>query len=612
LYDFNPPQKKVYTGIFFYKINQKLQWFFPSILLLVVYNLTAQDTFLFSDSTYTYSVNTGTYKKSQFKRYLRRFSDEGKKEALLNLLDSTGYFDVKMDTVGRDTLSIDIGKRSTIDSISIQCARSFTMDSVLHVRFPVYYDAGQIQAYAHKALAFLARRGYPFAKLSIMIFDVDSLGTPSDSGETDQLEKHLRIQFIIDTQKRCVFGDPLFGGEFKTKKKLLAHDIVFQKGQPFDIRKVETSQKRLISRNYIADVSTASPGIIVGSDSSLIDTSILGKGSEDSIDVVSVPFSIDDNSGMGIDGVVAYQSKAESQWSGLLNLTMLNIFHFGEAVSLYYRGEELLQQFSFGISVPFIFGLPLFCSASFGLEINEGSPDPNNKDDDFGYLKGELEVLTQLKGLWQAGGAVKGHETISNGGKSTDYFYGFDLILRRSGEQYRAGVLSKEFNIRTGTGIADRPNGKFTRWNFDFAAGSHIPFFRNQALLGRFVTEAITLNVKDTLHEVEQNRVGGHNSIRGYAEEQFPFNNVAYVQTEYLLYFNPIGSVYIFMDGGVGFPGHISLSSHKRTDLFGYGAGIRIPVRFGTLSLEYARNYEEGRGPGRIHLRVRNTLSAEM
>lgn len=443
-----------------------------------------------------------------------------------------------------------------------------------------------------------------------MIAKADSIRKRPKKDNIKGAKDRLLLTFIIDTQKRCVFGDPLFSGELKTRKKVLAQDIIFRRGEPFDIRKIEISQDRLLSRAYIADVNVASPGILVGDDSPVADSSTVEKFSADSIDVVSVPFTIEHNSGMGIDGAIAYQSEAVSQWSGLLNLTMLNIFRFGEAVTLSYRGEELLQQFSFGITVPFIFSLPIFCSASFGLEVNEG--DPDIKDDNFGFLQGEFKILTQLKGLWRIGGAVKGHETIVNNGNSTDYYYGVDFILARSGEQFRADVLSKELNIRTGTGIADRSGAKYSRWNFDFTAGSHIPLLRKQAFYGTFVTKAITLNDKDTLHQVEQNRVGGHNSIRGYAQDQFPFNSVAYVQTEYLFYFNPTGSVYIFMDGGVGFPGQIRLSSDKRTELFGYGAGIRIPVRFGLLSLEYARNYREGRGPGRIHLRIRNNLSSGM
>jgi len=300
---------------------------------------------------------------------------------------------------------------------------------------------------------------------------------------------------------------------------------------------------------------------------------------------------------------MAYNSDVKSL-TGLLNLTMLNILHRGEALSLYYRGEEFLQQFEVEISLPYPFTWPLFFSGSFGLEIEK---------DSYGYLQGEFEVLTQLQGLWQAGVSVKGHETTINDTSGNNefswYFYGVDLILLRRAEAYRAGTLSREFHLRTGTGIANRTNGKFSRWSFDFSAGSHIPLFKRQAFLGKVATKAITSDDRDSLHQTEKFRIGGYRNVRGYAENQLSFKAVAYLQTEYHYYYNPTGSVYIFIDGGAGFPQQISLDADDRTYILGYGLGIRVPVRFGIFSLEWARNYEERKGLGRIHVRFRNSLS---
>ncbi len=556
-----------------------------------------------------YKVNTKNYKKSLFTRFLRKYQNDRKKEVFFNLLDSIGYFNYKIDTITSDTIVINIGKRSMVDSIIIDCTYPLVYDSVQPVHFPILYDAGIVQKYAQKLLYFLAIRGYPFANISIEI--KNTLSEKKSSSPDKLFKKHFTIYFNVETQKFCKFGNPLFFGEFKTKKKILFKDILFRKNQVFDIKKIELSTKRLLSRPYIADVTTESPRVIT--DSILLNSTrsnhTEGQNQRaDSIDMIGIPFIIKDNFGMGVDGIIAYQNSADSRLSGLLNITMMNIFHRGEALSLFYRGEESIQQFNFEISIPYPINLPIFTFASFGLEIEEAS---------YGYFEGEFKILTQLKGLWQIGGAIKGHETTVYDStirdiKSTDYFYGFDFILQKKGVRNERGRLSKEIKIKTGSGIANRSKEKFSRWNFNFSAGIHIPLFKKQAFVGKFVTDAITLNKKDTLHKVEQNRVGGNSSIRGYSQNQFAFNNVAYLQTEYLFYFNQLGSLYILMDGGVGFPGQIRLNSDNRFEMFGYGVGIKIPVKLGILSMEWARNYKEKRGPGRIHFRISNSVSSWM
>jgi hypothetical protein len=60
----------------------------------------------------------------------------------------------------------------------------------------------------------------------------------------------------------------------------------------------------------------------------------------------------------------------------------------------------------------------------------------------------------------------------------------------------------------------------------------------------------------------------------------------------------------------VGFVNDVDLGRDSRTDLLSYGIGIRIPVKIGSASIAWARNYKEKRGFGRIHVRIRNAVSS--
>ncbi len=580
------------------------------IFLLLLFSLLFSETtesgnvFTFSDSVYTCSVDLGSLKKQKITRYVNNSPENKKKDALMYLLDSLGYFNLRIDTLARDSLVITIGSRAAIDTVIINSNYPLNIDSIRQIRFPIPYDAGLIRALARKTVIHLTRKGFPFANTSLTISD--SQHGRHDTTSISQPRKHLTIQFTVHTGKKCVFSSPLFLGVFQTKETLLAQDILFTRGQIFDARKIETSQKRLLTRSYIANVRPETPGIVIPAEKNdSIDNrenTIESTGS-DSLATVAVPFYIEDNSGMGIDGAVAYNSDAAVRWSGILTLTLLNVFHRGESASLFYRGEKLLQQFDVAIAVPYPFLWPIFLSGAFGLEIEEKN---------YGYLHGEFTVLTQLKELWQAGLAVNGHETTINDQNASWHFIGIDLVLQRTREPYRDGILTREFLLRTGAGIADKADGRYNRWRIDFSVGSHIPLFSHQAFLGKLATHIITSEDKDSLHLTEKVRIGGYNNIRGYTDNQFPFIAVGYAQTAYLYYFNPTGSVYIFMDGGVGFSENISLNRSDRTVLFGYGLGIRVPVKIGTLSLEWARNYKENKGLGRIHVRITNSVSQGM
>jgi hypothetical protein len=264
------------------------------------------------------------------------------------------------------------------------------------------------------------------------------------------------------------------------------------------MRKVEESEKRLMSRDYVADVRAGTPGAVAAEPEPGDDS-----GSHRAVvytEHVAVPFFVKDNSGMGFDGALAFQSErdnATGPLSGFLALTLLNLFGHGEWASLYYRGERGLQQFDMTVSKTHLLRMPLIGSAGFGLEIRE---------DSYGYLRGELELLLEFGTLWRTGATFRGHETIDRSGEATRSwrFFGADLVLQRAPERRRAGVFSRHLDVRTGTGVADRVEGRFQRWQGELSTGVHIPFLRRHAAASRLVAQTVITDDRDSLHAVER------------------------------------------------------------------------------------------------------------
>ena len=557
---------------------------------------------VFSDSGHTYILAESRDLKNALARDAARKAAPGKKAGVVKrLLDSLGFFLCTYDTVSKDTIRIDPAGRSRVDSIVIKNAVSLTADSVTKLTLPRPYDAGEIQSLAKKTIYVLGTKGYPFAALSIAIRP----GQDSPVLQAGQRRQSLTIVFEVRENGRYAFAAPLITGTIKTSRRLLLHDIVFREGRPFDLRKVEESRERLLSRSYVTSAEVSSPTVLL--DAALTpDTG--AQAAAPPLDKVIVPFSCADKNGFGFDGAVTFQAggaSAANTFYGVVNLFLLNLFHGGETGQLTYNGQLDMQRMELSIGKPYLLDFPVFASLDFGLEI---------KKDSYGYLHGGLELLTELRAFWQLGLAVTGHEVQypRDSSNASSQFGGVDVILNRQTNRYRAGELARGFTLRTGSGLAKNNGRQFDRWHVDAAGNLHVPFAKRWAAAGRIAAKTIIARPEDTLRTAELYRTGGYNSLRGYADNEFSFKTVTFGQAECLFYFNPEGALYIFADAGVGFGPQDPLTVPAATKLFGYGLGIRIPSRIGTAAIEWARNYSDTKSLGRIHVSVMNPVSVAM
>jgi hypothetical protein len=512
-------------------------------------------------------------------------------DAVKRLLDSLGFFSASADTV-KDTIHLRAGARSIVDSLRIVAVIPCAIDSVQRGLFPRPYEAGELAVLAEKVLRFFGQKGYPFARLSISVSE-----TPTREDQPSPVQGRARgcvVTFSMRENGRYLFSAPLLLGNRKTKERLLIKDILIKKDSLFDLSMVDESRKRLSSRRWVASAQTGPFQIVSEREAPQALQDVSGH--------VQVPFIISDNVGLGVDGAIAFQAGSGSagNLTGIFNISLLNLFHVGETGMLTYRGEQGYQLMEMSLDAPFLFNVPLFGSAGFGLEI---------KENDYGYLHGEIKMTTDMGPFWQWGLMIKGHEVNdSMGGASR--FEGLDFVVTRESRPYRAGERSSEADFKVGSGLVQNSGLQLNRWHGDALYGMQWPFNFRHAVIGRVVFGTILTNSLDTLKTVELYRTGGYKSLRGYSDNEFPFRTVMYEQLEYHFYFNYSGSLFIFMDAGMGFYRDSPVTAHAAQKLLGYGAGIQVPVKIGDASIEWARNYAETSGWGRIHLSIRNNLAA--
>jgi outer membrane protein assembly factor BamA len=546
----------------------------------------------FADSSRYYIFTEGKDLSADAVRdFLRKNPARSKAIALKTLFDSLGFFAPSFTVRSADTVDIASGPRTMVDTLRITGPAPVSIDSVFKLKLPRPYDQGEIRAVAKKAVYFLGTRGYPFATLSVTL----GVGAPSPG------RGGISVELAVRDNGRYGFSKPLFTGNIKTSRRLLSHDILFSEGEAFDLRKVEGSRQRLALRPYIMGVDVGPPAVLLDADADASPVAV----STQSLDKVLVPFMCEDQSGLGFDGALAFQAggpSAASSFSGIVNISLLNVLHSGESAEITYNGQKDYSKLSFSLAKPYLFDMPLFASGDFGLEIQA---EKN------GFLHGALEGLTEFSVLWQLGLGINGHEVWDTGGTSSEYT-GVDIILSRQRERTVAGAFSKDLVIRTGNGLAHNNGRQFDRWHVDISGGVQVPLTSRLAIGCHAVAQSLFTQQDDSLQTVELYRTGGYRSIRGYSDNEFAFKTVFYVQGEYLLYFSSEGAVYAFSDAGAGFGPYDQVNFDVATRMLSYGIGLHIPVKIGRATIEWARNYKDTQSLGRIHVSIQNPISAAL
>jgi hypothetical protein len=540
---------------------------------------------VFDHASRHYRVVAPDLRASALHRLVRSPGGAPASDRLKAALDSLGYFWATWDTLGGDTVLVRTGRRSIIDTIIVHEDGAGAADSLRLPPLPCPYDAAIVSAAAQSLLRRYSRRGHPFATVSA--------DTASDSGSP----QHIAVVLDARPERFCRFGQVLIRGEVRTRRRQLLKDVAFRSGEPFDIDKLEATRRGLASRTYVRTVEVGSPLIEPRPDSA--------SAGADSGWTVAVPLTLADRHGLALDGAVGFEASAAASQGlvGSLDFTLLNAMGSGEQASVVYRGEHNSQRLSMTLAKEWLGSMPITLSGGAGLEIVR---------DDFGFLEGKLQALYDIMPQWRAGVGLNAHESTRSPPDSasrTWQFYGAELVIERPGAPRSRGLATRSLSLRSGAGVADRDGRQFTRWSVDFAAGLHLPAGRLQAFSLRVVSDNL-FTPEQELTAGEVYRVGGYRSVRGYADEQFALRNVAYGQLEYLLYFSAMGATYIFADGGLGSVAGFDHSG-SYTGLLGYGVGLRVPVKIGSASIEWARSIDDTRGLGRLHVRITNALAGE-
>ncbi len=497
---------------------------------------------------------------------------------LMRLFDSLGFTKASYDSIQTAYIS---GHRAIITGDTIIADDSIYKKFKSSTLYPCPFDRSAIDNAALSLNRIYAENGYPFA----------SINTELKHSGTSQDRDSLFVLFTVNKEQFTRNTRPHFRTLKGTSPAILLRYVDIQDSEPFDIRQVESSISKLKMNSIIENASYLPPLLIKDTITS------------DSAVIATVPFTIIDKSGLGFEGAVGFESDQDNKPSvkGSASLSLLNMFHGAEALAFTYSGSDVKQLFDVILSKPFIFNLPLGINANGGMEIAK---------DDYGFVYGNTRTIITFNTFWTGGIGVEYNETTTKsvaGTTGSGSYLGGTLLLLRNSPDFTKGLLLHRILFEFGSGIAKKEI-RYNRSRILFNASVQVPFLKSQAFVSRLITSHI-ISKETTLLPVELIRYGGSTNLRGYSENLFAFRTAAIGQFELHHYFSTNGTVFIFIDGGAGFTGDIAYDSHAWTSLLGYGTGIRIPSRAGIVSLSWARNKDDTKSIGRIHLQFQNDLS---
>jgi outer membrane protein assembly factor BamA len=416
-----------------------------------------------------------------------------------------------------------------------------------------------------------ADNGFPQAEISLEELDFEG-----DS---------LNLVFEVKENTRVLLSRIIFQGNTVTKNKTMLKLSGFKPGSPFSRDQLEKSLRRLTNSSLFSEIR--SPKLL--KDIQTGQQQLL-------IEVEEARFN-------SIFGAAVYNQAAADQkgWlAGSLDLNLGNIAGTARSASvLWERPQKENSRLEIDFWEPFLLGSVFSTGVSLKHMIEDSS-----------YVKTSAGILIKMP----------------------------------VGEGFRAGVGAEYERIVPGSALIYQKNNKYsTKWLLEWMyfprfPASDVISIKVQADYGRkryyqpsqqqltvskvtgdliannsvFKKQEVYFTLKGRIAitgekpvpRYDQFAMGGTTSLRGYYEEQFVANQVAWSNLEYR--FKPVKNLMFFpyTDLGYYYDRERSLRGYR----FGYGFGFKFDTKIGWINILYGLGQEDSILNGKVHFGLENAF----
>ena len=513
-----------------------------------------------------------------------------------------GYLYARLDSVvfkaqTADTAQLNMvvfvntGPQALFGQISLACDSLDKREylQIMTIKEDDPYSEKILQRNVNAFLSYSAEKGFPFAAAEIK--------EPTLKQEGEKL--HAAVSMRIREGAKTFIKEILLRGNRYTKDKVILRESGLSKGDVYSSEKIRNIKRRLDRLGIFKETGEAQ---VLKADA----------------DSVYLLINIKEGNATRFDGVVGYippasSAKADGYFTGLLDLTFANLFGTARRFSLHWKKiDRNSEEFLLAYREPWVLDYPL--DVGIGLERRV-------RDTSYIEWKNQLDFRLRLFNNFTLLGNINrtsvnpdslasrtlrlARNEIFNGELGIEYDTRDYYLNPRRGLYYKS---SYSFGIKKNYGPSyllsqDSLSKRAELHSIKVELAGYYNLWSNQVLA-----------VETHLRQVKGRRLqlsdyfwfGGSRSLRGYRENQFSGDIVAWSNLEYRFVLGRNTRLFLFNDWGYY---QNALGGRKREKILpGYGLGFRFQTPLGILGVDYGLGKGDSFSQGKIHFGLINTF----
>ena len=453
-------------------------------------------------------------------------------------------------------------------------------------------NAALLESDIRSILDYYSRRGYPFVKIH------------SDSIHMDLADSSkLIVQLNIEEGSKVFLSEIQVEGNSSTSSAVVVREARMENGEVFNQDKLEKIQRRLERLQLFSSVSE--PQLYINS------------GATGDTLYGGLRITVKEGNTNTFDGIIGYIPatipNTDGYFTGNVFVAMRNLFGTGrKALIKWQRETETTQELELQYREPWLFGVPFSIGGTFFQRKQDSS-----------YVKTKIEIRGEyaISEELSVAGNISSESVYPSSNvtqftvfESNALLFGGEILydtrdnLRNptNGVKYSTTVQQGIKNITGPQQFLLLASGtSFSIQKYTLDAEAYVSPFSRQVIMigvhGKQISSS-QLEVSDLF------QFGGATTLRGYRENQFFANQIAYINAEYRFLTGRASSFFGFVDAGYfSRPADpLRLIMHQEKRLYGFGLGARIETGLGILNISYALGQGDSFSNGKIHVGIIN------
>lgn len=447
------------------------------------------------------------------------------------------------------------------------------------------FDAVLLERDIERMLARYEQNGYPYCRVNVT--------------HLDQSYGKFSIELTVVPGPFIRVGAFQITGNRSTQARVVSREFRLRRGDPFDQRHLDRGYDRLRRLGLFSEVNR--PAITMNS---------VG-------DSVTIGVAVTEARANLFDGAVGYTPGGAGQagfLTGSFTLSMRNMLGTGRRMEIAWNRRSLVSSdLTLGYEEPWVLGAPLTMGFDFG-QLNQ---DTLYTATQFG-LSASLPLSAAIDG---------------------EVHVGWRRVIPDSLSRQALG-LSREYSARLGANVDSRDspinpsNGsrvslsveygvRFNRASSTFqperlrsrTTSARVDIEHYRPLWGHHVVALAVHGVErqspeQVLPVSQQYFLGGARSLRGYRENEFHGNRVAWSSVEYRLLLSSLSRFFLFVDNAyIEYPQRAgTLVQRVKRVKSGYGIGLRVESSLGVLGVDYGVGEADSPLNGKVHIAFQNVF----